>query len=85
MQREALKKLTDIYRIPKKEEPKCHKDKRKGREQGSQAESSKRSLRVRKLSAVEQRMWLDHHTNHSKNLLHSNREQVLPLRLLFPL
>lgn len=60
MQREALKKLTDIYRIPKKEEPKCHKDKRKGREQGSQAESSKRSLRVRKLSDVEQRMWLDH-------------------------
>lgn len=60
MQREALKKLTDIYRISKKEEPKCHKDKRKGREQGSQAESSKRSLRVRKLSDVEQRMWLDH-------------------------
>lgn len=60
VQREALKKLTDIYRIPKKEEPKCHKDKRKGREQGFQAESSKRSVRVRKLSAVEQRMWLDH-------------------------
>lgn len=83
VQKEALKKLTDIYRIPKKEEPKCHKDKRKGGERGSQAESSKRSLRVRKLTAVEQRMpWT---TNHSKNLLHSNREQVLRLRLLLPL
>lgn len=30
VQKEALKKLTDIYRIPKKEEPKCHKEK-KGR------------------------------------------------------
>lgn len=60
VQKEALKKLTDIYRIPKKEEPKCHKDKRKGGERGSQAESSKRSLRVRKLTAVEQRMPLDH-------------------------
>lgn len=77
VQKEALKKLTDIYSIPK---PECHEDKRKGRERGPRpgpaSTVSENSLLWSKGCG-----WT---TDHSKNLLHSNREPVLRLWLLLP-